>query len=253
VPRTNLGAVVYPRLGQYKKALEECREALRIAPTSGLAHAILTEAYLRLNRPEEAQATAAEAQAKKLDSPARHLHAAAAALAFSKRQGVQYGAGLALALAGDANRSQSLADALAKRFPQDTIVRFNYVPTLQAQLALTRNEPSKAIEVLQANTAYELGIDTALYPLYVRGEAYLVMHQGSEAAAEFQKILDHRGLVLNDPIGALAHLGLARAYAMQGDIAKAKEAYQDFLTLWKDADPDIPILIAAKAEYAKLK
>jgi eukaryotic-like serine/threonine-protein kinase len=79
------------------------------------------------------------------------------------------------------------------------------------------------------------------------------MHQGSEAAAEFQKILDHRGLVLNDPIGALAHLGLARAYAMQGDIAKAKEAYQDFLTLWKDADPDIPILIAAKAEYAKLK
>ena len=94
---------------------------------------------------------------------------------------------------------------------------------------------------------------TALYPVYVRGEAYLAAHQGSEAAAEFQKILDHRGIVLNEPIGALAHLQIGRAYAMQGDTAKAKAAYQDFLTLWKDADPDIPILIAAKAEYAKLK
>jgi Tfp pilus assembly protein PilF len=92
-----------------------------------------------------------------------------------------------------------------------------------------------------------------MYPVYVRGEAYLAVHQGSEAAAEFQKILDHRGVVLNEPIGALAHLGLARAYAMQGDTAKAKPAYQDFLTLWKDADPDIPVLKQAKAEYANLK
>ena len=92
-----------------------------------------------------------------------------------------------------------------------------------------------------------------MYPVYVRGEAYLAAHQGSEAAAEFQKILDHRGIVLNEPIGALAHLGLARAYVLQGDAMKARPAYQDFLTLWKDADPDIPILIAAKAEYAKLK
>jgi len=92
-----------------------------------------------------------------------------------------------------------------------------------------------------------------LYPVFVRGEAYLAAHQGKEAAAEFQKILDHRGIVLNEPIGALAHLGLARAYAMQGDTAKAKAAYQDFLTLWKDADLDIPILKQAKAEYAKLK
>ena len=91
-----------------------------------------------------------------------------------------------------------------------------------------------------------------MYPVYVRGEAYLAAHQGSEAAVEFQKILDHRGIVLNSPIGALAHLQIARAYAMQGDTAKAKAAYQDFLTLWKDADPDIPIFIAAKAEYAKL-
>jgi eukaryotic-like serine/threonine-protein kinase len=93
----------------------------------------------------------------------------------------------------------------------------------------------------------------ALYPVFVRGEAYLAAHQGKEAASEFQKIIDHRGIVLNSPIGALAHLQIARAYAMQGDTAKAKAAYQDFLTLWKDADPDIPILITAKAEYAKLK
>ena len=92
-----------------------------------------------------------------------------------------------------------------------------------------------------------------LYPVFVRGQAYLLARQGSEAAAQFQKILDHRGIVLNEPIGTLAHLGLARAYAMQGETAKAKAAYQDFLTLWKDADPDIPILIAAKAEYARLK
>ena len=105
-----------------------------------------------------------------------------------------------------------------------------------------------------AAAPYELGfIGLTLYPVYLRGEAYLAAHQGSAASAEFQKILDHACVVQNGPIGALAHLGLARAYAMQGDTAKAKAAYQDFLTLWKDADPDIPILIAAKAEYAKLQ
>jgi Tfp pilus assembly protein PilF len=96
-------------------------------------------------------------------------------------------------------------------------------------------------------------LTSALYPVYVRGVAYLAKYQGSEAAIEFQKILDHRGVVLNQPTGALSHLGLARAYVLQGDAAKAKAAYQDFLTLWKDADPDIPILIAAKEEYAKLR
>ena len=92
-----------------------------------------------------------------------------------------------------------------------------------------------------------------MYPVYVRGEAYLAAHQGSEAVAEFQKILDHRGIVLNEPIGALAHLQIGRAYAIQGDTSKARAAYQDFLTLWKDADPDIPILIDAKTEYARLQ
>src|SRR5271167_1920077 len=113
---------------------------------------------------------------------------------------------------------------------------------------------------LRAATPYELGQTTgstygwtALYPVFVRGEGYLAAHQGREAAAEFQKILDHRRIVVNEPIGALAHIQIGRAYAMQGDTAKARAAYQDFLTLWKDADSDIPILIAAKAEYAKLQ
>src|SRR5271169_3909381 len=113
---------------------------------------------------------------------------------------------------------------------------------------------------LRAATPYELGQTTgstygwtALYPVFVRGHAYLAAHQGTEAAAEFQKILDHPGAVTTEPIGALAHLGLARAYVLQGDTAKAKASYQDFLTLWKDADPDIPILRQAKAEYANLQ
>jgi eukaryotic-like serine/threonine-protein kinase len=175
---------------------------------------------------------------------------AAAALALSTRRDRQYEAALALALTGDEGRAKALADDLDRRFPEDTITQFRELPTLHAQLALSHNDSSKAIEILRAAAPYELG---GLHVVYVRGEAYLASHQGSDAAAEFQKILDHRGIVLNEPIGALAHLGLARAYAMQGDTAKAKAAYQYFLTLWRDADPDIPVLIAAKAEYAKLQ
>jgi eukaryotic-like serine/threonine-protein kinase len=180
---------------------------------------------------------------------------AAAALALSTGRDVQYGAALATALAGNAARAQALADDLGKRFPENTVVQFNYLPTLHAQIALSRNDTSKAIEALQAAGPYELGNvgSFSLYPVSVRGEAYLAAHQGREAAAEFQKILDHRGIVVNEPIGALAHLQIGRAYANQGDTVKARAAYQDFLTLWKDADPDIPILIAAKSEYAKLK
>jgi serine/threonine protein kinase len=184
---------------------------------------------------------------------------AVAALALSAGRDVQYGAALALALAGDAARAQALAGDLGKRFSNDdTILHFNYLPTIHARLALSRNNFAKAIEALQAAAPYELGIPgagtftTDLYPVYVRAEAYLAGHQGSEAAAEFQKILDHRGIVVNAPIGALAHLGLARAYTVEGDNVKARAAYQDFLTLWKDADPNIPVLIAAKAGFAKL-
>ena len=178
---------------------------------------------------------------------------AAAALNFTNGPQIEFGAALSLAFAGDVVRAQMLVNDLDKRFPEDTIVQFNYLPTIRAQLALNRSDSSKAVHALQTAAPYELGSAGRLYPVYVRGAAYLAARQGSEAAAEFQKILDHPGIVLNEPIGALAHLQIGRAYAMQGDTAKAKAAYQDFLTLWKDADPDIPILIAAKAEYAKLK
>jgi hypothetical protein len=192
--------------------------------------------------------------------------AAGVALGLSKARDVQYGAALALAFGGSAAPEQAqterLESDLAKRFPLDTLVRFNYLPTVRGQLAVKRNNPSKAVEALQTAAPYELGspglIDqffrfTALYPVYVRGQAYLAMHQGSDAAAEFRKILDRRGVVLNEPIGALAYLGLARAYALSGDTAKARNNYQDFLVLWKDADPDVPILRQAKKEYRKLQ
>ena len=173
---------------------------------------------------------------------------------------VDYGLALAMAYAGMAGQAQVLTDDFAKRFPEDTVVQLNYLPTLRAKLALLRSNPRQALHNLEAASPYELGLPAIgfynwpnLYPAYVRGEAYLAAHQGSEAAAEFQKILDHRGIVLNEPIGALAHLQLGRAYAMAGDTAKARAAYQDFLVLWKDADADIPILTQAKAEYAKLQ
>jgi eukaryotic-like serine/threonine-protein kinase len=167
-------------------------------------------------------------------------------------------AALAYSLAGDAAHAQTLADDLAKRFPQDTIVQSVWLPTIHAQRETGRKNPARSIELLQAAAPYELGMlsvsapNSCLYPVYVRAEAYLSAQQGQLAAAEFQKILDHRGLSWNCATGTLAHLGLARAYAMQGGTAKAKAAYSDFLTLWKDADPDIPILKQAKAEYAKL-
>ena len=156
----------------------------------------------------------------------------------------EYCAALALAYARDNTRAQALSDDLSKRFPDETIVQFNYLPTLRAKLAVSRGNTSEAIETLRIaapNDLAKVGATNdwaAVYPIYVRAEAYLGAHEGVEAAAEFQKILDHRGIVLNEPIGALAHLGLARSYALQGDSLKARVAYQNFLTLWKDADPE---------------
>lgn len=184
---------------------------------------------------------------------------AARALKLSNGHDVQYGAALAFAFAGDAAKAQSLADDLGKRFPDDTIVHMSYLPSLQAQMALIHGDPSKAIDSLQVAAPYELGqiglqyFFASAYPIYVRGQAYLAAHKGAEAATEFQKLIDHSGVVFNEPIGPLAHLGLARAHTLQGDVAKARAAYQDFLSLWKNADPDIPIYKQAKAEYAKLK
>jgi eukaryotic-like serine/threonine-protein kinase len=343
---------IYFELGQYEKVLAMARENLRLAPI-GIGYASLVDAYLSLNRLDEARTTAEEAQAKNLDSPylrfelyrlaflqndgagmaeqvawaagkrgiedvflgheadtaaysgrlgkarefsrqavasakqaqqketaARYETAAAlrealfgnavearqrgaSALGLSTSRDVQYGVSLALSFIKDASpeqvRIEKLSDNLAKRFPEDTVVQFNYLPTLRAQLAITRNNASKAIDTLQTAAPYELGIPSyygfsgALYPVYVRGQAYVAAYQGGEAMVEFQKLLDHRSVVINDPMGVLAHLGLARAHVMAGDTPKAKAAYQDFLTLWKDADPDIPILKQAKAEYAKLQ
>jgi eukaryotic-like serine/threonine-protein kinase len=185
---------------------------------------------------------------------------AALAMGRSASRDVQYGVALAFAYAQDDGRAQVLTDDLGKRFPEDTVVRFNYLPTLRAKLAVNKGNASDALDSLRTAAPYELGQPMyssygwiALYPVFLRGEAYLAAHQGSEAAAEFQKILDHRGIVLNEPIGALAHLQLGRAYAVSGDTAKARVAYKNFLALWKDADPDIPILRQAKAEYAKLQ
>jgi tetratricopeptide (TPR) repeat protein len=182
-----------------------------------------------------------------------------ATLGLPSGRDVQYGAALALAFEGDAGGAQRLSDDLGKHFPEDTLVKLKYLPTIRAQLALNRSDFSKAISTLQITAPYELGLpgggafSPTLYPVYVRGKAYLAAHRGSEAANEFQKIVNQRSIVQNEAIGALAHLGLARAYVLQGDTAKAKAAYQDFFTLWKDADRDIPILKEAKAGYAKLQ
>ncbi|MGA2299759.1 MAG: protein kinase [Candidatus Acidiferrum sp.] len=182
---------------------------------------------------------------------------AKAALKLAPNRDVRAIAALALARAGDTAGAEKLAVELDKTFPLDTLVHRYWLPTIRAGVALERKDPNRAIELLKTVSPIELGqpsnIISWLCPVYVRGEAYLMLHDGHRASAEFQKFIDHRGIVVNFPWGALARLGLARAYALQGDTAKAKAAYQDFLTLWKDADPDIPILIAAKAEYAKLK
>jgi serine/threonine protein kinase/Flp pilus assembly protein TadD len=351
--------LVYAAQGQYEKAAEVSREAVRLAPDRTLAYDDLALWELCLHRFDEARQTIHEAQAGKMDDSL--LHSALYALAFvgadsaamadqqqwfagkpeeniglslasdteayggrlakareltrravdsairadSKEngaiwqaiaaqreaaygnpaearqtaeralnlaptsQGVEVEAALAFAVANDAARVESLAQDLGKRFPLDTQMQALWLPAIQAQLALNRKNPAAALTTLQAASAIELGnIQFApnlscLYDVYVRGEAYLAAGQGSSAAAEFQKILDHSGIVWNCWTGALAHLGVARANALQArtsqgadaDAARVRAlaAYKDFLTLWKDADSDIPVLKQAKAEYAKLQ
>jgi tetratricopeptide (TPR) repeat protein len=185
---------------------------------------------------------------------------AAAALKLAKGRDVEYSAAFALALSGDPSASQRLAVDLENRFPEDTPVQFEYLPTLRALSALTHGAPLDAVEQLERARPYDLALPgTAffakfggLYPAYIRGQSYLAAGRGQEAAAEFQKVLNHRGIVYADPVGVLARLQLGRAYAASGDIAGARNAYQDFLTLWKDADEEIPVFKQAKAEYARL-
>ena len=235
----------------YQGKLDEARELSRKAETSA-SHAG--------EREMAAGCASASALWEALyGNPTRAKERVYATLALSNGRDAQYVAALALALNGDAGGARALMEDLEKRFPEDTIVKFNYLPTLRAQVALI--EPSgagRAIEALRAASPYELGVPgsstfwTNLYPVYVRGEAYLATKQGAEAAKEFQKVIDWPGVAVNEPIGALAELGLGRAYALAGETKKAREAYERFFELWKSADGGIPVLHEAQWEYQKL-
>jgi hypothetical protein len=186
---------------------------------------------------------------------------AASALRLSHTREVLYGSALAFGMSGDSSHSEALAGEMENGFPEDSSVRFSYTPTIRAVLALNLAEPERGVELLQVTVPHELGIPLsavsgrfgALYPVYVRGQPYLAANKTTEAASEFRKILDHRVIVVSDPIAALSHLQLARAYARAGYKAKAQSAYQDFFALWKEADQDIPVLKQAESEYAKLQ
>jgi tetratricopeptide (TPR) repeat protein len=361
----NLG-FVSSTLGNWEKALEECRESLRLDPNNAANYALIGLAYTAVNRLDEAEAVFKQAEERKLESEfllqyrywlafvkgdaaqmAQLLSAAMgkpgsedlllamhadtegwygklknaheltgramdsaqrndakesaaayqaeaalreveagnreqaraeahAALRLGPNRDVRAVAALALARAGDTAGAEKLAAELDKAFPLDTRVQRYWLPTIRAGVALERKDPNRAIELLKVASTVELGSITPdltifLCPAYLRGQAYLTLHDGNAAATEFQKFIDHRGVVMNFPWGALARLGLARAYALEAGVgaglvgrpqgaplqqdarAKARATYQDFLTLWKDADPDIPILKEAKAEYAKLQ
>ncbi len=192
-----------------------------------------------------------------LGDPQRARQRALEALASGSSKNTQSVAALVLARSGDRKRAGSLADDLSKQYPSDTLVNNYWIPSVRAAIALDEKNPGAALEALQPAAPYDLASPLPgiafLYPVYLRGLAYLQAGQGKLAAAEFQKILDHRGIILNFPTAALAHLQLARAKAMAGDKDGAREAYRDFLALWKDADADNPVLREAKAEYEKLK
>jgi DNA-binding winged helix-turn-helix (wHTH) protein/tetratricopeptide (TPR) repeat protein len=231
--------------GRLKNAHELTRRAMNLAASNDAKEAAATyQAAAALRDAESGNRRQAVAEAN-------------AAVELAPNRWVGPMAALALARGGDAAGAEKLAAELDKRFPTDTLLEHYWLPTIRAAVALEHKDPAQAIELLRAASTTELGQVTLftifLCPVYLRGEAYLMLHDGSGAAGEFRKFIDHRGVVMNFPWGALARLGLARAYALQGDTAKARAAYQDFLTLWKDADPDIPVLKEAKAEYAKLQ
>ncbi len=223
----------------------------------------LTRRAMDSARRSDAEETAAEYQAlaalREVESGNRKRAQADADAALELAptlNNVQAIVALALARAGDASGAEKLAAQLDKTFPLDTLVQRYWLPTIRAAIALERRDPNRAVDLLKVASTIELGQPTGLAvflcPVYLRGEAYLMLGDGEAAAIEFQKFIDHRGLVVNFPWGALARLGLARAHAMRGDTVKARAAYRDFFTLWKNADPDVPILQQAKAEYAAL-
>jgi eukaryotic-like serine/threonine-protein kinase len=234
--------------GQFSKAREFTRRATDTALKAGKKQSAgFYEADAALRDALVGQEQIAKQEAK-------------AALALSNSKDVESAAAIALGLAGDSASATRLANDLGQRFPQDTVVQSNHLPTIQAVAEIRghKHDGGKAIKLLEPAAPYELGTTAldggiSLFPVYVRGEAYLAAKEGASAGVEFQKILAHPGVVNNEQIGALAVLGLGRAYVLSGDASKARTAYQDFFTLWKDADPDVPILKQAKAEYTKLK
>ncbi len=241
-------AMVMARSGRLQEARALSSRAMDLAKQEGTMEAAATY-----------QAAAAVWEALCENAPEARRNATAA-LALSNGRDVEYASALALALSGDPSRSQAHAGDLEKRFPEDTFSKFTYVPVLRASSALNRGHAAESIEQLQIALRYELAVNGlsrnlylgGLHSAYVRGEALVAARRYTEAAAEFQKILDHRGIVGLDPIGALAHLKLGRALALSGDTAKAKTAYQNFFDFWKNADRDVPILKRARAEYAVL-
>jgi len=203
------------------------------------------------------QANAALREAE-FGNPAESKQGIAAALALARGRDVKILAALTLARLGETARAKTMLDELEKSDASNTVLKLYWVPTLRAAIALNSGNSAQSLVILEAAAPYELGeppptAPGTLYPAYLRGQAHLMAHNGAGAASEFQKLVDHRGIVLNFPLGALARLGLARAYAISGDGARSRAAYQDFFALWKDADPDIPILKEAKAEYANLQ
>jgi len=195
-----------------------------------------------------------------IGNPQQARAQASSAMSLAASRDVRVLVALAFARAGDAARAQNMADELSRNAPANTLLNCYWLPTIRASTEHTRHHPDNALRLLQAASPCELGepnpqvqIGGTLYPGYVRGQADLENGNAQQAVAEFQKLIDHRGVVQNFVLGALVHLQLGRAYLATGDAAKARVRYQEFLTLWKDADPDIPILKQAKAEYAKLQ
>jgi serine/threonine protein kinase len=234
----NLEAATATYFGHIQNARESVRKAVDSAEQSEQKETAATH---------EADAALREAL---VGNRAEARQRAIASMRLARGPNVQYQAGLAMALAGDTVGAEHLANGLRREYPEHMRTQFERVRTLQALVSLGRHDVAKAVAILQSAPPFEAG---DFFPVYVQGQSYIAAHLGTEAASEFKKILDHSGVLGNDPLHALSHLGLARAYVLSGDTVKAKASYQDFLTLWKDADPDIPILKEAKAEYAKLQ
>ena len=241
-------ALVLARSGQFQAAGKTSARAVQLAQQAGQHERAAT--YKAANAVWEAM----------FGNKAAAGRNAMLALKLSKGRDVEYGAAFALALSGNSARSQALAADLGRRFPEDTSVQFNYLPTLRAIFALSNHKPEKATELLQAAAPYDTNVPSidfnaffgGLYPVYARGLAYLAERKGAQAAGEFQKILNYPGVVLADPVSAAARLQLARALTLSGEKSRAKANYQDFIILWKNADSDLPILKQVRAEYAKL-